>query len=248
MPPPVETAQDLINEALQWLGVAEPGETLSSAQYADCLRSLNWMLDEWNTQESLQPALTSSAHQLVANTDTYEMGPYATPPGFLAATPIYFLMAHVLWGSAPYQNRIPLSILSIEEWASGNPVELPGTAYPSSLYFDPVLNANGNMRLVFWPKPVLGLPVELTYAASRLNSQLAITDTLTMKPGYRRAIVTNLAVVLARKFGGNPPADIIQQAATALRNLRNSNRQPIERRDSGAVYWSYVTGSYEKVH
>jgi len=96
MPPPVETAQDLINEALQWLGVSEPGETLSVAQYADCLRSLNWMLDEWNTQESLQPALTSSAHQLVANTDTYEMGPYATPPGFLAATPIYFLIGRLL--------------------------------------------------------------------------------------------------------------------------------------------------------
>jgi len=248
MPPPVETPRDLINETLQWIGVSEPGETLSDAQYTDCLRSLNWMLDEWNTQESLQPARTISSFQLVAGTDVYEIGPYATPPGFLAAIPIYFQLAHVLWGSKPNQTRIPISILSIEEWASSNPVELPGTAYPSSMYFDPVLNINGNMNVVFWPKPTVSLPIELTYVAARLNSQLTLTDTLGMKPGYRRAIVTNLAVVLARKFGSNPPADIIQQAATALRNLRNQNRQTIERTDKGAVYWSIVTGNYEKVH
>jgi hypothetical protein len=48
------TYQNLVDEALQLIGVLEPGNSFSTAQYADLTRTLQLMLDEWNAQYSLQ--------------------------------------------------------------------------------------------------------------------------------------------------------------------------------------------------
>jgi hypothetical protein len=99
MPVGIFTVQNIIDEGLQILGVLAPGESLSSAQYADCLRTLEWIEDEWNSQEWLVPNLVSATWPLVAGKNAYAIGFNAVPPDFQGLRPQRLLQASIYQGS-----------------------------------------------------------------------------------------------------------------------------------------------------
>jgi hypothetical protein len=253
MPATLYTVQNLIDEALQVLGVLEPGNTMSSAQYADCLRTLNFLQDEWNTQEGLQPSIVAPVFNLVAGKAAYAIGPTAVSPDFVAQfRPQNLIEVSVYWGSGSSQVRIPVHIETIIEASARPVVNLTGQPYPTKVYLSDQVDNNGSKFLVFWPTPTQALPVELVYAPAMFDNGAVLSGTVFLPSGYLRAYVYNLAVALAPKFGKAPSMDLITQAATALRNLRNrtlSNR-PIHRsRESktGGVYWNWISGDNEAV-
>jgi hypothetical protein len=247
------TYQNVIDEALQILGVMEPGATLSSAQYADLLRSLVMMLGEWNAQEGLQNTLTAEAFALVPNKIQYSIGPPGvTPPDWSSAyRPTQILQANVIWGSGGSAVRVPLHIESAFDYTAQNPVTQVGVPYPQKVYFQNSYNTDGYAQLLFYPTPSQTLFVELVYAGETFKTNVAISDAILLPNLYMRALVYNLATVVAPKFGVPPTGDIIQQAATGLRNIRNynqSNRPIMRSRESrgGGIYWNWVSGTNER--
>jgi len=248
MPVGIFTVQDIINEGLQLLGVLEPGGTLSSAQYADCLRTLEWIEDEWNSQEGLVPNLVSATWPLVAGRSQYAIGFNAVAPDFNGLRPQRLTLANVYDGTGSSRYRIPLRIESVIDLASHSMVAPTGYPYPEAvtLYNQP--DALGSKQLQFWPPPVAPTIVELVYPPEMFSTANDLTTTVQLPSPYLRAFTYHFAISIAPKFGVRPTGDLITQAATSLRNVRNINAQPIKRGDSGPVYWSYITGSYEKAH
>src|SRR3982751_478604 len=103
------TIQNVIDEGLQLLGVLAPGQALNSAQYADCQRTLAWIEDEWNAQETLVPNLVSPLFSLVANRPGYAIGFAAVPPDFVGYRPQRLLQASLYQSSGSTTARTPLA-------------------------------------------------------------------------------------------------------------------------------------------
>jgi hypothetical protein len=89
---------------------------------------------------------------------------------------------------------------------------------------------------------------ELVYAPEMFSTANDLTTTVQLPSPYLRAFTYHFAISIAPKFGVKPSLDLITQAATSMRNIRNINAQPILRSGSSATYWSYITGGYEKAH
>lgn len=249
MPAVLYTVQNIIDEALQLLGVLEPGNTMSSAQYSDCLRTLNFLQDEWNAQEGLVPAPVAPIYNLQAGRAAYAIGFNASLPDFVGLRPQRLIEASIYWGSGAPQVRLPLHIETIIQASQRSVVNLTGQPYPTHVYLTNQVDANGSKFIVFWPTPAQALPVELVYAPEIFSTGAQLTDPVTLSSPYLRAFTYNLAVALAPKFGKSPSMDLVTQAATGLRNIRNATAQPIRRsrgsRASG-VYWNWISGENER--
>jgi hypothetical protein len=248
MPVGIFTVQNIIDEGLQILGVLAPGESLSSAQYADCLRTLEWIEDEWNSQEWLVPNLVSATWPLVAGKNAYAIGFNAVSPDFQGLRPQRLLQASIYQGSGSNAVRVPIRIESVLE-STTHPLVNP-SGYPSpeavTLYNQP--DGLGSKQLWFWPAPSTVATVELVYAPEMFSTANDLTTTVQLPSPYLRAFTYHFAISIAPKFGVKPSLDLITQAATSMRNIRNINAQPILRSGSSATYWSYITGGYEKAH
>lgn len=243
------TIQSLIDEALQILGILEPGTTLSSGQYADLLRTMNMLQDEWNAQEGLIPVLATGIFPLVAGRSTYLIGPGATTPDFVGLRIERLLQANVFQGSGTTAVRIPLRLEDLLESTARNPFDLPGAPYPQTVSVSGQTDVNGSNSLTFWPTPTQAISCELTYHPMLLNQASGLGDPVYLPPAYARMYVYNFAVAVAPKFGKTPSPDIIQQAANALRNVRNASYRPIRRSRAskgGGLYWNYISGTMER--
>jgi hypothetical protein len=179
------SAQDLIQDALEMLGIYSPGDSISAADSARTLFILNSMLDEWAGE-------TIFVYQTVALT-----GPIAS------GTAQYTIAEAGATVTAPRPNRIaygngaasvtvgstttPVNVVSAIEYQSLSAYSpAPGT--PDTLYYQPSYpqgllnllptpNAAGTLTFAAW-QPVISFPelsTEVTFAVGGLD---AVRDNL----------------------------------------------------------------------
>jgi hypothetical protein len=205
------SAKMLITEALELLGVHDPGEDVSAGDLKSCLRSLNFMLDSWNTD-----SLSIYAHQSI----TYRLTGVQTvtigPGGDIdTARPVRFDEINIKSGDFEWE----LQKYNVDQWA--RIVQKNFTAQFPRVYYPDAAFELTNINL--WPIP-LGSPLDLVLY---VESQLAqITDVQTlykMPPGYARALASNLAIEVAPKYQRTPPPALVADAAEAKANIRRVN-------------------------
>lgn len=75
------TARRLIYDAYRALGVLRPGQQTSPEGHEDAFGLLNDMVDSWNTESLMIPALQRSVYPLTAGVGSYTLGPGGTLSG-----------------------------------------------------------------------------------------------------------------------------------------------------------------------
>lgn len=206
------TALDIFKRSLRLLGVYASGEDPSAEEAQDGLASLNDLLDELSLGAMVY-AKTLDQIPLTSNQQSVTVGPSGS---FVTARPVQVLdESYILVGSVSY----PLATLTLQAfndiyvktltgiprgiWAQMDMPDMTVTMYPVP---------SQTMTLMLWSQKVLA-------------SFPTLTTTVSLPPGYKKMLAFLLAIDLAPEYEVNPPAAVVQGAASARRKIARINLQ-----------------------
>lgn len=207
------TALDLIAATMRTLGVLATGESPTSEEATEGLAALNRMLDSWSTEGLLVFAITEEAPLTLTGGDaTYTLG----AAGDITTRPITIEKALIRDGSTDY----PIRLLSLDEYAR-IPDKSVRSTHPDRLYDD---GGYPQRTLTLYPVPASA--VSLILWTKRALSQIATQGTsLSLPPGYERALVYNLAIDLAPEYGKPLREDVASIAVGSKADIKRANKK-----------------------
>lgn len=192
-----ETAQQLINSALKGIGALAKGETPSAEDSADALKSLQYMLENWNATGTRIWFVTTEDLAYAANPSTIGSGATlntARPESVLAA----------------YLGDIPLEIVDYAKWlrlvaADGEGYLFYSPEYPYGKIY---VNGTGTLKLS---------------SLKPLTDPADVASSVSFPPEYNDAIKWNLMVRLAPDYGKQVSDVMVNLAVSTLRAIENKN-------------------------
>ena len=182
------TAQTLIQNAFESIGVYAPGETLASADSSTGLYVLNMLIDEWASQGIFVQQYTTLSISITSGKASYTIGPVGAD--VTAARPIsveYGPTSATVTVSAVTTN---MNSVSSVEWSAiqGNS---SSSGTPDTVWYDPqyplgVLNvsptpnATGTLQVNAFSSVVTNFPLLSTSVALSIGSQNALQNNLAL--------------------------------------------------------------------
>ena len=208
------TSLDLIKRSLRLLGVYGSGESIPSDEASDAQIAMNAMLEDWRNEKLMAYAMRDESLTMVNGQGTYTLG----PTGDLVTTrPVKIDNAYIRDASTDY----PVEIVSRDQW-DGIPDKTNDSDIVQHLLFEGTMP---DATIQVWPVPttanVLHLRTWLPLAT------VALTDTITLPPGYENAITYNLATYLAPEYGIDAKPSVMQVASRSLAGIKRINQREI---------------------
>lgn len=219
------TARDIIADALLTLGVYGPGETISAADAAQGLTSLNDMLDSWSNESLTCYAILEQHFTLQVGVPSYTIGTggvinQTRPLRILDGPGTAYMMD-------PQQNRYPIDVVPQDQWNLISSL-MADSNVPDTLFYDPQFPLG---ILNFYPTPNIGW-VAYWDSYLQLSEFSNLFSSVNLPPGYNLALKKNLAVFLKPYFQTTQLDPlVIKQAAESLGNIKRTNM-----RSNVAVY------------
>jgi hypothetical protein len=219
---------DLITHAAREGNILEAGQPALPGEEAQFLTDrLVMMVDSWNLDPTLVPWYQQQIFSLVPNQQSYLIGPNA--PDWNAPRPIRLDpdATNLILTSATPNVRLPLAVLTVEQWAN---ISIPSLAitFPQGCYLDrSVVTGTNNgspytaSRISVWGVPTSVNQIELFYWWAMTVG--ALNAPVTIGPGYFRALMLNLAVEAADAYERDPRPGTVRKAAEALAKIRALN-------------------------
>lgn len=215
----VQTA--LINRAMRMLSLIKSGSSPTANESNDVLVALNSMLDSWRTDELTVYSVDEITGNIMASKQSYTLGPSGTD--IVAVRPISVENARLLYNEVNY----PVEIIDQDQWAAIRVTTLTSNL-PRYVY---ITGDWPNTTLKFWATPTV--PMQVILGVMHPIMGMALADTLSVPPGYERAIASNLAVEIAPEFGASVSPELARIASSSLGWLKKANRKPIRVRTLG---------------
>jgi hypothetical protein len=222
------SANDFVTSALRKLGVLEASETPSSADMELGFDALNDMVDAWALEPLMIHALLRTTKTLAASTASYTIG---TGGSINIVRPVRIENGDALLiqdTTATYPIEIPFHVFTDQEWRHLSQKTATGTA-PTGMYYDHK-EASGLGTIYVYPIPTVGTTQLVLYTPLAITEFAAQSTNYTFAPGYRRAIIHNLAIELSADFA--VPADIhdkVERIAIASKAaIKRRNYRPTE--------------------
>lgn len=216
------TAQSVIQDALELLQAYSPGESVTAADFARGMSTLNQMLDVWSNYTLACYEVLEQSFTLVPGQQSYTIG-LGPPPGQLAMTrPLRILDGP---GTAYVQdfngNNYGVSVVPRDQWnLYGNRSILIQSDFPDTLFYDPQYPL-GVINVM--PVPTIGYTMFFD-SYLQLAEVTALNSSIILPPGYERAIVTNLAVRLKAYFNKAQIDPLVAlEAASTLGDIKRTN-------------------------
>lgn len=219
----VLTVLDIIKDAMALINASAMDETPNASEIQLGLRALNTMIDRWSAQRLMLRSTTTDIFPLVANKDTYTIGPSITAD-FNTAKPINILGAFVRDGVNTDTDLEIVDRLTYDSYASDK-----AFAYgrPSLLTYDPGAAQQttnlGTIIIYTAPDTVYNLHIE---SDKYLTEFVNPSDVITFEPAYYEALIYNLAERLYRYYHTDAkaiPQDIIGIAKAAKHTIEVMN-------------------------
>lgn len=249
------TVLEIVKRALRLCGqTGAPGRDISPEQSVEVLGFLNQLFDGWNAVRGNIFTFSVDRYALSPGVTTYIIGPNGDPAPFVAPRPTKIAKARLVVTSTFPEIHLPMHLFTDEEWADMVITEMP-TTIPTGVYND---GASPNSNLFMWGYPTVANDLEL-WTPKQFETELLITDILSLPPAYPKALVYGLGWEVAPLYfkKGNPLLDQIKMIAQASKAaIWNVNLQaPTIANDAGFIgntknedpYWdeySYLTGGF----
>lgn len=212
------TVQNIVDRAGRLLSVLNSGESLTTTESSDALIALNAMLDSWRNDRLMCYSMQDESFSLVANQRTYTVGPSGTA---LATTrPVHIEEAYYLDAN---NVTTGLDILDEEQYA-GIISKLQTGTYPQRVWFQPTMP---NLTVYVHPVPAasVGAIHFLDYVPVLAFS--AVSDTVTLPPGWEEALASNLALVISPEYQIQPSQLVMAMAQSSKAAIKRVNGRPI---------------------
>jgi hypothetical protein len=172
------------------------------------------MLESWSLERLLVYQLLQESLALTAGVGTYTIG---TGGAFNTSRPNKLADPCFTRDSANYDR--PLILVDAQTYGRIS-LKSIGNTYPEYLFYDHAWTA-GLGLLTLYPLPQASLTMYIN-SWKQLQSFAAIGTTLSLPPGYQRAIEFNLAIELAGGFG-NVSAEVAKVARESKAVLKGLN-------------------------
>lgn len=238
-------ALDVITMAMQEIGVLDAVDTPEGPEAATGLAKLNRMLDSWNADKRYVYNTQYNQYQIVPNLQPHTIGPVGAT--FQAnQRPVLLVSAEIILNNVSPPIRYPLNLRDDIWWAQKSSYAVSGTL-PTDVYYSPDW-PNGSLYL--WPVPQTAYLLELL--TWTILSELQLSSTFCMPPGYMDAVVYSLAIALCPSFSVRASQELILLASKAIQRIQGNNVQAprIGTRDAGVPTgqpnrpsFNYRTGS-----
>lgn len=215
------SANDVIKDACEKLGVYAPGETLSAADSFRGQSTLNEMVDQWLGDSIQLLQITAVTCTCIANTQSYTLGPGGTIP-----VPSWFSRILLGPGQAAVVDSMGdllslVDVVSPLEWnAVYNPPGLT-TGVPIAMTYDPQYPL-GIVSFSPIPNATILIQFSLYYGFPGFQD---LSTTYYLAPGEDLALASNLAVLMNSYFGvGTVTPDLLAEAQQTKTLLTLTNR------------------------
>ena len=238
-----DTWSNIIRDALIEIGVKEPGEALEADEEQDSFRRLQGMFGEWGLEGLLVPGLSTVTHTFTAATagQVLTFGPAASNPD-VATTVQIEEIASLNYQRAGQQRSRPMDASS---YAVISELRRPYRHWPQKYYFDAAFPV---AKLWFDANTEAGDFIEIT-GRGHFSRDIALNSDpgTILPPGYREAVLLNLAVKLGPSYGakGGRDATVSDETRRAARRgkslIKQRNLQVLDARIDQALA-SHSTG------
>jgi hypothetical protein len=214
------TINDLVKKSFRKLGVLGIGEDLENDQLVEGIEYVNRMIEVWNTENLVPFYIQREDFTLVSGTQSYTIGSGGT---FNTTRPQDIITATITENGSTY----PMEIITAEEWQNIFNKENESNK-PYYLYYE----ANYPLGTIYlYRKPTAANT--LTIASHKQIGSFAKDDSVSLPPGYEKAIIDNLALELWPMYPSESVYPVLdRQAKNSLEQLRRNNTsknfQPID--------------------
>jgi len=234
------TALDLINGSLRLLGVLASGEVAPNSEANDAFSSLNDMIDTWSNESLLIYEKAYETFGVNVNQQSYQWGAGATD--FNSPRPQR--LENINWQqvTATTTLELPVDILNKDQWAA---ISIKGIT--SSIVTRAWLEFTyPNATLWLWPIPSVAANI-VVWSWKPLIDIASINTTLSLPPGYQRALRYNLALELAPEYGVQVDPIVEAHAIESKANLKVMNSKILMMACDAATLnkrstWNWYTG------
>lgn len=209
----MSTVLDLIKGSMRLVGAIAPSENPSPDEAQDALSVLNDIIDAWNNEHLMIFTVHIESFNLTAGKASYTIG---SGSDFNTARPQRIEEAYI---RTPNGQDLPLDLINDAEYASIT-IKTTQSPIPKRLYDDgsyPLKN------LIFWPVPTDGAYQVVLYSWQALTSFATIETTVSLPPGYKKALRYALALELAPEYGRSAPAEVVAIANETKAQLKRKN-------------------------
>ena len=208
MPSPI-SAYDLITTAMRKMGVLAAGETPSADEANTGLQALNDVIETFNLQNLALTGGLPATFTTTAGLNTYTIGVGGTWNG---QRPVSIFSAYCTLTGVDF----PIALWSLEEWMN-EPVKSTQQPIIERMVY---VNSSPLGNVILWPTPSQAVSVTLNYE-DEISQVASLATTLTLPPGYARALQYAVAVELQSEFGGQ---DMTAYARATLAIIKRANR------------------------
>jgi hypothetical protein len=219
----VASAQTLIDRALRLIGKLPSGESPTPTESADALVTLNDMVEDFRNDGLLSFARQELTLTLANADASYTIGPSGDVN---TVRPTKIERAWVVVSDISH----PVTMLETRDQYSAIPDKTTTGDWPSKAFYEPTM-ATGT--LLVWPVPNATRTMKLQ-AVVPVTEFAAVGTTITLPPGWQKALTANLALELAPEYQVSPSPEVVKMARESLARIKRANARPILA-DSGLV-------------
>lgn len=212
------TILDLITDSMQDIGAIAIEETPSAAEAQKCLRALNNMIETWNTESLIVYNVFPQTFTYVGGREKYTMG---TGGDFNTARPIKITQAK------NRTNAGTTSEVDYDIYVTNNSDEYANivtkriqTTLPTVMYYN---NNFPLQELYFWPVPSNTTYAPVIWSWGAVSSFDSVNDTITLPPGYYRALQKNLSIEICPSFGATASQELALAANESKAQIKRIN-------------------------
>lgn len=238
------TVNELLIMCLRRIGVVGQGNTAQPEALIQALGAFNAFVDALGANRLMLYGETRTTWTIVSGTQSYAVG---AAQAVNRVRPVY---VEQLGSVAPIRYidtagdpdvELPLQLLNDQQWRAVSTKALTGVL-PSVAFYDPTYPF-GSIKL--WPVPTSSTLQGVLYAPTSM-AEFALSDTIALPPGYRRFLVTNVALELCPEFERTPPVGLPQLAAQAKADVERVNMRLTEMATD--PMWSMGGGSVYNIY
>lgn len=219
------TALDLITTSAKKLGAIQAGEELTASEANDSLDILVSWLDSESTVKDMIYHIQQESLTWTGGSASLTIG---SGGDFNTTRPVKIAEGTHFRDTNTIDN--PVTILRDRASYDRLPSKTDTTTFPEFLYYEPDFPLG---VLYVYPVPTSSITFNLN-SWKQLQAFTALTDNLSMPPGYQWMIENNLAVHLESVFNIPCPATVVREAAVSKKRLKRINHVPITSFDEAA--------------
>lgn len=195
---------DLITDALQKIGALASGESPSTQERDDAFDRIKDIIEAWNAEPDL----------IVKQTVT-DLAFAGTASAALGTRPLLILAATAIYNGVV---TVPVEVCTPTRWAE-IALDRAGTAtFPKGCICD-----YGYASATIYVGPKFTGTLQIVQLLPGFTEPSAVGDTVTLPPGYRKALMYALAVELAPEYDRPVPAVVAETAVSSKAALQRLN-------------------------